>query len=136
MLPDKRRSSLNLSQQIPRALVCVGLGVIVAMMGTVIHRYDVLNLPVGILIALALTASAAVVSRAWVDMIGLGAYGLGWIVVAQLMALTGPGGDVLIPGTQAIGYVWLYGGLAVIAVSAFAPRKWFADTARTPTHDA
>lgn len=112
------------------------VGIVIAMLGTVIHRYDLVGLPVGLLIALAVTASAAVMTRAWADLPGLAGYGLGWIAAAQLLAITGPGGDVLIPGTQPIGYVWLYGGLALIAVAAFVPRRWFADTARGPRKDA
>ncbi|SDS74344.1 hypothetical protein SAMN04489860_2258 [Paraoerskovia marina] len=117
-------------------IVCVALGALVAMMGTVIHRFDVAAIPVGIVIALAVSGSGGVVARAWMGYPGLGGYGIGWFAAVLALAYVAPGGDVLIPGAEAVGYVWILGGALVVAATAFAPRRWFDDTARSPRVDA
>ena len=100
------------------------LGGLVGATGTVIHRAWT---PWGVMGCLALVLASAVLARAWVGLLGLLAYGIGWVVVVQVLSLTGPGGDVLIPAGQVIGYVWIVGGMLMIAVAAFVPRRWFAD---------
>jgi len=111
-----------------RGAVCAVLGVIVGVVGTVAHRAQLLglDLPLGLVLALLAVLAAGVLSRAWGGLAGLLGYGIGWVAVVQLLAIEGPGGDVLVPG-QAVGYVWIYGGLVVVAVAAFLPRTWFSD---------
>ncbi|HEY8720162.1 DUF6113 family protein [Pengzhenrongella sp.] len=104
------------------------VGVIVGAAGTTMHRAIV---PWGIAVCLAFVVAAGVLVRAWIGTIGLVAYAVGWVAIVQAFSLTGPGGDVLIPAGQAIGYVWLVGGMLAIALAAFAPRRWFRDEPRT-----
>ncbi|MGV8965897.1 MAG: DUF6113 family protein [Cellulomonas sp.] len=99
------------------------LGGLVGAAGTVMHRAF---MPWGVAGCLALVVASAVLARAWAGLPGLAAYGIGWVVLVQVLSLTGPGGDVLIPAGQVIGYVWIVGGMLMIAVAAFAPRRWFA----------
>ncbi len=109
-----------------RMLLALALGVVAAVLGTVSHRTTWSDLPVGLVLALALTASTAVVCRAWSGVGALLACGAGWITAAQVLAVVGPGGDVLVPA-QPVGLVWTYGGLLVFLGAAFLPRSWFSD---------
>ncbi|GII99653.1 hypothetical protein Slu03_20310 [Sediminihabitans luteus] len=126
-----RAPGRSLLQVLVVVLCCLLLGVAIGALGTVVHRKHVLDwFPLGIVLALAATLTAGVLSRAWGRMSGLLGYGVGWLVVVQLMALEGPGGDVLIPSVDKIGYVWSYAGLAIVAVCAFLPSQWFSDEPR------
>ncbi|WP_343035819.1 DUF6113 family protein [Isoptericola sediminis] len=109
-----------------RLLLGLLLGAVVGLIGTVGHRMLWGDLPVGPVLGLALTLSAAVLCRAWSGVGTLLACGAGWLVTVQVLAAEGPGGDVLVPA-DAIGYVWTYGGLVLFAVAAFLPRRWFVD---------
>lgn len=104
-------------------LVALLLGGLVGTVGTIAHR---LWVPGVLVLALLVVLAAGVMVRAWIGTGGLVAYGLGWLVLVQLAATTGPGGDVLLPG-QAISYVWMGGGMLMVGVAAFAPRRWFTD---------
>ncbi|BDZ40947.1 hypothetical protein GCM10025865_02460 [Paraoerskovia sediminicola] len=112
---------------------CLLLGVVAGAVGTVAHRMTLADvIPIGVVLALALTGTTAVLTRAWAGGGGLLATAVGWVVIVQLMALEGPGGDVIIAGGAAggaVGYVWSYGGLVVLGIAAFAPRRWFSDVA-------
>lgn len=109
-----------------RAVLALLLGAAVGVIGTVAHRAEWAGLPTGLLMALGLTLSTAVLCRAWSGTATLLAAGAGWLVAVQVLAATGPGGDVLVPA-QAVGYVWTYGGLLLVGVTAFLPRTWFVD---------
>jgi hypothetical protein len=103
-------------------------GVLVGVVGTVAHRYRLgeIRLPLGVIGGLLLLFLAGVACRAWAGYLGLLGFGLGWVVVVQLMAINGPGGDLLI-ASGTLGYVWIYGGLAVIGIVAFLANSWFSD---------
>lgn len=109
-----------------RVLMAVALGGAVGLIGTVAHRTQWADLPLGLVLALVLTLSAAVMSRAWSGLSTLLGAGAGWLVVVQILATNGPGGDVLVPA-DLTGYVWTYGGLVLFAVAAFLPGAWFSD---------
>ncbi|HEY5514883.1 MAG TPA: hypothetical protein VIK12_01585 [Pengzhenrongella sp.] len=110
------------------------LGGLVGAAGTVMHRAVV---PWGIAACLALVLASAVGVRAWIGLVGLLGYGLGLVAVVQVLSLKGPGGDVLVPAGQTIGYVWVVGGMLMVAVAAFAPARLFRDEppARVTTPD-
>lgn len=109
-----------------RLLMALLLGGTVGLLGTVAHRSEWADLPVGLVLALVLTASAAVLCRAWTGVGALLACGAGWLVVVQVLAAAGPGGDVLVPA-DVRGYLWTYGGLLPFVIVAFLPRRWFED---------
>jgi hypothetical protein len=96
------------------------------VVGTVAHRATWLDLPAGVVLALALTLSTAVLCRAWSGLGTMLAAGAGWLVAVQVLSLSGPGGDVLVPA-EPVGMVWTYGGLAMFVIAAFLPRSWFSD---------
>ena len=126
--PARRRGAIG------RALLAVVLGLVMGVLGTAAHRTTWLDLPVGIILALALTLSTAVLCRAWSGLGGMLAAGGGWLVAVQVLSLSGPGGDVLVPA-EAVGMAWSYGGLAVFVVAAFLPRSWFTDPPTPGRHD-
>lgn len=109
-----------------RVVLAFALGAAVGVLGTVAHRTQWHDLPLGIVLALAITLSTAVLCRAWAGLGPLLAAGAGWVVAVQVLAVAGPGGDVLVPA-QAVGLVWTYGGLVMFLVAAFLPRSWFSD---------
>jgi hypothetical protein len=109
-----------------RVLLAVVLGLVMGILGTVAHRATWLDLPAGLVLALALTLSAAVLCRAWSGMGTMLGAGAGWLVAVQVLSLSGPGGDVIVPA-QAVGMVWTYAGLAMFVVAAFLPSSWFSD---------
>ncbi len=112
-----------------RGAACALIGAVVGLVGTVAHRAPVVDLPalhLGLVLALLAVLAGSVLSRAWGGYAGLLGFGIGWVAVVQILSLEGPGGDVLVPG-QVVGYVWIYGGLLVVALAAFLPRSWFSE---------
>lgn len=116
------------ARTIGRALLCAVLGLVVGAVGTVMHRVVVTDhlLPAGIVVALLAVLTGGVLARAWTGYAGLAGYALGWVVAVQVLASQGPGGDLLVPN-QTVGLVWVYGGMAVVAITAFLPWSWFSD---------
>ena len=123
-----RRAPAALARWVGAVVLAGAVGAI----GTGAHRAF---MPWGIAAALALVLAAAVLVRAWAGLVGLLGYGIGWVVVVQLLSLTGPGGDVLIAAGQPVGYVWIVGGMLMVAAAAFAPRRWFRDHATVAGQD-
>lgn len=109
-----------------RLLLAAALGLVVGVLGTVAHRTQWHGVPAGLVLALVVTLSTAVLCRAWSDVGALLAAGAGWVVAVQVLSLPGPGGDVLVPA-QPVGMVWTYGGMLMFVVAAFLPRSWFSD---------
>lgn len=104
-------------------LVCLVLGVVVGLVGTVAHR----SLPPWGLVAAMLTLLAvAVVARATAGTGSVLATGAGWLLAVQVMAQVGPGGDALVLA-DAIGYTWAYGGVVALLAALFLPRSWFTE---------
>ncbi|MCK9792249.1 DUF6113 family protein [Isoptericola sp. 4D.3] len=113
-------------RSVVRTVLALVLGAVVGVLGTVAHRTQWNDLPLGVVLALAITLSTAVLCRAWAGLGPLLAAAAGWVVAVQVLSVAGPGGDVLVPA-QAVGLVWTYGGVAMFLVAAFLPRSWFSD---------
>ncbi|MFD2028243.1 hypothetical protein [Promicromonospora aerolata] len=116
----------HLGRTIVRTLLAVLLGVVMGALGTVVHRFGDESWYLGLALALALTAAAGVLARAWAGYGTLLGFGVGWVAVVQALSLTGSGGDVVVPA-GVLGMVWSYAGVAVLAVVAFLPSSWFAE---------
>jgi len=125
--PTRRRLGVG------SVLLALALGLVMGILGTVAHRTLWLGLPLGLVLALALTLSTAVLCRAWAGLVAMLAAGAGWLVAVQVLSMTGPGGDVLVPA-QTVGMVWTYGGLALFVVAAFLPSSWFSDRPARSRH--
>jgi hypothetical protein len=102
----------------------VGLGVAIATIGTALHRSAP---PWGMAMCLAVVLTSTVVVRAWAGLLPVIGYAVGWLGVVQVLSLSGPGGDVLVPAGDALGYVWGLGGMVAIGVACFLPGRWFRD---------
>ncbi len=80
-----------------RGVACALVGALVGLVGTVAHRAHLLgvDLPggagLGIVLALLTVLAAATLARAWGGMAGLLGFGVGWVVVVQLLSLEGRG---------------------------------------------
>ncbi|WP_246169083.1 DUF6113 family protein [Actinotalea subterranea] len=98
------------------------LGVVVGVVGTVVHRW---HMPWGLVLALASVLSASVVARAWTGWAGMLSVGLGVALAVGVLAVEGPGGDVLV-AAQPVGYVW-YGGALVTVLAGLLPARWFSE---------
>jgi hypothetical protein len=116
----------HLGRTIVRTLLAVLLGVVMGGLGTVVHRFGDESWYLGLALALALTAAAGVLARAWAGYGTLLGFGVGWVAMVQALSLPGSGGDVVVPA-GVLGMVWSYSGVAVLAVVAFLPSSWFAD---------
>lgn len=116
----------HLGRTIVRTLLAVLLGVVMGGLGTVVHRFGDDSWYLGLALALALTAAAGVLARAWAGYGTLLGFGVGWVAMVQALSLPGSGGDVVVPA-GVLGLVWSYSGVAVLAVVAFLPSSWFAE---------
>lgn len=110
------------------------VGLVIGLLGTVVHRGSGAVGPLdvswwGVALAIVTVAVVGVTVRAWIGLAGLLAYGVGVVVAVQVLATSGPGGDVLVPAEQAIGFVWIAGSAAGVVAAALMPRRWFRDAA-------
>jgi hypothetical protein len=126
------RERPGVARTVLRLLLAAALGVAVAALGTATHRTLWNDLPVGLVIALALTVSTSLVCRAWAGLATLAAAAAGWVLTVQVMAVPGAGGDVLVTDPAAnipfawASVAWTWGGILLIGVVAFLPGRWFA----------
>lgn len=109
-------------RDVARHLGLLTLGVLVALVGTGVHRASA---PWGLVLALLVVAAAGVLARAWVGWPGLLTIGMAVVTTVAVLAGRGPGGDVLV-ALDVLGVVWFCGGAAV-AVAALLPRRWFRE---------
>lgn len=110
----------------PPLLRCLGvlvLGAVLGLLGSFMFRSIA---PWGLVLACATLLAAGVLARSWAQAAGVVSFALGWLVTVQILALEGPGGDVVIPA-QSIAYVWVYGGIVFILAALVLPRAWFSD---------
>jgi hypothetical protein len=107
----------------------VVLGVAVGAVGTVMHRS---MRPWGVVLCLVLVAAAALTARAWGGLRAWLGYALAATATAWVLSTQGPGGDVLVPAHQAIGWVWLLGVPVVSLIVAALPKALFDDRPRPP----
>lgn len=106
-----------------RALVTLGVGLVVGTLGTVMHRA---LRPWGLVLCVLLVLVAVLTARAWAGWFGyVGALG-GLFVSVQVLAGRGPGGDVLVPG-DGWGWAWVLACLGAVVLAGIAPRRWVDD---------
>ncbi|GIG40398.1 hypothetical protein [Cellulomonas phragmiteti] len=109
-----------------RVLASTGLGVVAGTLGTVMHRAV---RPWGLLVCLLLVLVVVLTARAWVGWSGYLAGVVGTLVAVQVLAGSGPGGDVLVPGSDLWGWGWAIGVVLALGAVALVPRRWVEDDA-------
>ena len=111
------------------AVLALLLGVVVGVVGTVMHRS---MMPWGVVACLALVFTAGLAARAWAGLVTLIGYAIGLVGIVQILAMRGPGGDTLVPDGQVIGWVWVLGLIAVTVLVGVLPHRLFDDRPRPP----
>lgn len=106
--------------------LCAVAGLLIGVLGTAAHRAVS---PWGLVLALLVTLSGAVLARALAHGAGLAIYAGALLLVTQAMSQVRPGGDVVIAG-DGLGHTWLYGSVLTVAVAAFLPARWFGRPTR------
>jgi hypothetical protein len=107
-----------------KALATLVLGLVVGIIGTVMHRW---HEPWGVVMCLALVVAGSVTSRAWAGWPTWVTYAGGVFFAVQALSQTGPGGDVLVPSGEAIGWVWVIGSIALALATGLLPARWFRE---------
>ena len=117
------------ARAIGSAALALLLGVVVGVVGTVMHRS---MMPWGVVVCLALVFTAGLAARAWAGLVTLIGYAIGLVGIVQILAMRGPGGDTLVPDGQVIGWVWVLGLIAVTVLVGVLPHRLFDDRPRPP----
>ena len=125
-----------------RLAICAAAGAAVGIVGTAAHRMGAsANIPYGLALALVIVGISAWSARARCGALGLGFHLVTSSAAAWLLAMPGPGGDVIVPVASSAfttffsrqaGYLWLFGMIAVQAVLLLIPRAWCIVPSRTP----
>lgn len=101
--------------------VALVAGAAVGVVGSFIHPLTRAGLPVGLLVALALSAAVPAAAGLTVrSRSGAGLVALGWLVAVVTMSLPRSEGDLVVPAT-ALGYSWLLGGTLVAGLTLTWP---------------
>lgn len=93
---------------VPAALA----GALAGLLGSFVHALEPAGLPLGLLVAGALSAAVFVTSGLALGRPGAVAAAGGWLLVVLLLASQRPEGDLVVPGSVE-GYLWLLGGMLV-----------------------
>ncbi|GMA30579.1 PIG-L family deacetylase [Litorihabitans aurantiacus] len=109
--------------RVAAVIACLLLGVLVGVAATVVHRWRVGDVPLGMVLAVATVLVGALAARSWTRGPGLAGFAVGTIGVIQAMAFVVTGGDVLVPG-DTLGTVWLLVSVLAIGVAAFLPERF------------
>lgn len=104
---------------VPAALA----GAVAGLLGSFVHALEPAGLPLGLLVAWALSAAVFVTAGLALGRPGAVAAAGGWLLVVLLLSSQRPEGDLVVPGS-AEGYLWLLGGM-LVAGSCTVPRYRF-----------
>lgn len=92
------------------------VGALAGLLGSFVHALRLGGVPVGLVCALALSASAFVTGRLVTGTrSGAAAAALGWLVPLLLLSAPRPEGDLVVSGGL-LGYCWLVGGMVAAGV--------------------
>ena len=101
-------------------LPAAGAGALAGVLGSFVHPLDVARLPLGLALAVLLTAGVLVTWGLLVGRAGAVAAAFGWVAVVLLLAARRPEGDLVVPASVS-GYLWLLGGLVLAAACIALP---------------
>jgi hypothetical protein len=105
-------------------------GAVAGLLGSFVHALEPAGLPLGLLVAGALSAAVFVTCGLALGRSGAVAAGGGWLLVVLLLASQRPEGDLVVPGSTE-GYVWLLGGM-LVAGACTVPRYGAPERRRPP----
>lgn len=111
-------------------VACLLLGVVVAVVGTGVHRA---GRPWGLVLAYLMVFSAAVLARAWASTRAYLSMGAGLTTMLAALAFWRPGGDVLVTD-EPVGWAWIVAPV-VVALAGALPRGLFSDRPLNPRRD-
>jgi len=95
-------------------------GAVAGLLGSFVHAVEPAGLPLGLLLAWALSAGVFVTCGLALGRAGAVAAAGGWLLVVLLLASQRPEGDLVVPGSTE-GYAWLLGGM-LVAGACTVPR--------------
>ena len=105
---------------LPAALSGAVVGALGSLAHAVVTTAGGLDLPVGLVLAVSLSATTYVVLGLLLGRPGVAAALVGWVVVVLVLGTPRPEGDVIVAGT-ATGTGWLFGGSLIGLVLAAVP---------------
>lgn len=112
--------------------VAVVAGAAAGVLGSFVHAYTTHRVPVGLLVALALSlavfGTAGLAGRARSGTLAAAA---GWLLAVAYLSLQRPEGDLVVPAST-LGYCWLLGGTLVAGVAIALPYSLWAATLGMP----
>lgn len=100
-------------------LPAVVAGAAAGLLGSFVHALTPVGLPLGMVVALALSVAVFVTCGLALGRRGAVVSAGGWVVVVLLLSTQRPEGDLVVAGSAA-GYVWLLGG-TVLAGCCIVP---------------
>src|SRR3954469_20282285 len=104
-----------------RYLAALAAGAAAGLLGSFKYNYTYGWVPVGLLVGLGLIGAVFVTAGLALRSRGAAALAAaGWVVIAVVMSMTGPGGDLVVPASN-LGYSWLLAGFLVALVSVVVP---------------
>ncbi|PFG38755.1 hypothetical protein ATJ97_1242 [Georgenia soli] len=121
-----RRDRGDRAGHVVAAVVAVVAGVVVGAAGTLVHRWTVDGLPVGVVTALVVVLLGGVFARSAADGVGVFLLGLAGVLTTLTMTFVSPNGDVLVTD-QPLSFVWLLGMPLVAGLAMLTPRGWYSD---------
>jgi hypothetical protein len=95
-------------------------GAVAGVLGSFVHPEEMAGFPVGLLVALALSAGVFVTSGLLLGRRGAAAAAIGWVAPVLLLSSRRPEGDLVVPATTT-GYLWLLGGTVLAVAGATLP---------------
>ena len=105
---------------LPAALAGAVVGALGSLAHAVVATVGGVSLPVGLALAVTMSATMYVVLGLLLGRPGVAAALVGWVVVVLVLGTPRPEGDVIVAGT-ATGTGWLFGGSLVGLLLAAAP---------------
>ncbi|MFC7404985.1 hypothetical protein [Georgenia alba] len=105
------------------------VGALVAVAGTLLHRWSHQGFPEGLVIAFLVVLVGSVFARAAADRLGILLHVLAALLIALGLTYLAPNQDVLVTD-DLISRIWLLGLPVAAAVAAVTPGAWYADTPR------
>ena len=117
-------------------LVVAGLvaGVAAGVLGSFVHALDLAGLPLGLLVALALSASVVLTAALAAGRGVSAAAALGWLGAVLVLSGQRPEGDLVVANTVA-GQVWLFAGTALVGAAVVVPLGRLLAAAPTAPHE-